>query len=399
MKRHIFFSILACLALSGPVLADPPVNRADNEVLYRDMLSYARSLQGSMVGDPVGAMLQNFIVEVQAAHLSDPYVWMEQSHQLCNRLEKMYPPVLEHSRTQASDRMEKIRKGIFLLRDYPRHEQSLPEDGITPNSTQVSEFHRTNRQYLELKRDEFFRFLSSPRPSDGSLQIAKLYSSGFVFRTKNACIALDICYETALYSTDRRDELIPLLDAFFLTHGHGDHYDLPTLRTMTDSGKPVVMPKDVIKDTPGPSKLIWPDGHEDMMDICPSVKAQAGITAQGNEPCLMYIIQIDNWRIAAVGDNSYTAKEVFYEDKDMVDVLCSPIFQGVQHFFDHCNKMPNPGGVAPVYISAHEDEYTHTTTGRITWWNFYANVMTKMTDAKAGHVVVMDNGENLTMSK
>lgn len=399
MKHRIIFSILAGLALCTSVLAGPPVNREDNEQLYKDMLTHVRSLQNSFVGDPIWAMLQNFTVEVQAAHLGDPYVWMQQTHLLVNRLEKMYPPALEHSLTQSSDRYARLRKGMLLIRDYPDHEQSLTEDGIAAPKEQAARFHAYNRQFVEIKRDDFFRFLSSPRPADGSIQIAKLYSSGFIFRTKNTCIALDISYDECLYSSARKDELQGMIDAFFLTHGHGDHYDLPLLRNLTNSGVPYVAPKDVIPETAGSSKVIWPDGHEGMMEIRPGVKAQAAISAQGGEPCLLYIIQIDDWRIAAVGDNSNVSKEVFYEDKEMVDIICSPIFQGVEYMFQYCNKMPNPGGVAPVYISAHENESHHTSEGRITWWSLYNNPLPQMTGSRAGHIVAMDEGESLTMSK
>ena len=396
----MIFSVLSFIVISMTVChAIDRWERSDNEVLYKNMLSYVRSIQTASTADPAHFMFQDFLIEVQAAHLRDPYAWIGQTHRLCDRLEKIYPPVLEHTKVQAEDSYAKIRKCILSLRDYPMHVQTLKEDGITPPDAQVQAFNKYNKSFVQLKRDELFQFLASPRPQDGSIQVVKLYSSGFILRTREHCIGLDICYDEGLYSPDRKDELVSQMDALFNTHGHGDHFDRDLMRKMVKAGKPVVMPTDVIPDTPGSSKVIWADSQEVLTDICPGVKAHARMGAQTPEPCLIFIIQIDGWRLAAHGDNNMYANQVFYEDKEMVDLMIAPTFTAMETFFGNVNKMPNPNNVAHVYISAHENEFHHETHGRISYTAFSASVLNSLYNRYPGHYVMIDCGEAITLSK
>jgi len=309
---------------------------------------------------------------------------------------------MEHSSVLAEDRYQRLRRTIVMLRDYPAHEHSITssEDagGAPAPAAQVTAFNNANYQWLALKRDGLLEFLQSPRPTDGSIQIAKLYSSGFVFRTANVCIGLDINYEEGMYKPDRRSELANHLDAVFITHAHGDHYDIPLMTELLKSGRPVVMSQDIPKDAPSEHKIIWTQDVTSPVQIIPRVSAQAGMAAQGNVPCLLYLIDVDGWRIAAPGDNSLKDLEAFYHGRPVPDIVVAPIFEGISVLTNHLHQGTNDEGITPVYLTAHENEWHHSINGRVSYKYLYDNMYASLKD-DAMFTIVMENGDNLTLKK
>ena len=105
-----------------------------NEVLYANLLTYLKTVQNELVGEPVYYMVQQLTIEIEATFRKDPYAWMTQVHNFCNTLENIYPPALAHPSVtrSADDPYEKIRRHIFRLRDFPMHQVSLTNDVIQP---------------------------------------------------------------------------------------------------------------------------------------------------------------------------------------------------------------------------------------------------------------------------
>ena len=378
---------------------------ASNDALYSNMLTYLRTFQTDLVGEPVYYMAQDLVVELEAAYRTNPYIWMTQVHNFCNKVEAMYPPSLSHPRVskKMEDRYDKIRRGITLLRDYPMHQVTHSYETPAPASGQVEAFTAANRQWLQYKREEFFRFLRGPRPSGDELQVAKLYSSGVVLRTKDACIGIDICYGEGLYDGLYKEELADMLDVLYVTHAHGDHYDLELFRMMMARGKPVVGPSTMARhftDIEG-EKHFWEDSHLEPELIGGKATTQAYMSAQGEEPCLLYLIQIGKWRIAHIGDNSHHENEPFiYPLYDMADVVFAPVFQGVVYLFDSTIIANNPDNAEQIYINIHENEWHHEIHGRISYEYLY-NYAGALNNA--GHtyasVAVTDNGEHIPIYK
>jgi len=375
---------------------------ATNENLYTSAIIQLKTIQTQIVGEPAYYMTQEFMLRVEAAHKTDQYAWMAQFHNFCNTLEAIYCPQLEHPRICASDKYEQIRRNIMKLRDFPMHEVSLTTDSITPSAEQIAAFNKSNLQNLKLRRSEFFELLASPRPTeDNEIQIFKLYSSGFVFRTRKTCIGLDICYKNAFGDTSRADELAGYLDALFITHAHGDHYDETVLKKVYENGKALVMPSAIVTPVTGNgTKFIWSSDHLESTAICSGVKASAKMAAQGTEPNLLYMIEIDGWRIIAVGDNSETAKESFYSGQQIADIIIAPIFQGVSALCGYTYSAPNPLNIEQVYINAHENEYHHTVDHRVAFKYLFSNNAALGNGAtKYPLCSIIDNGEAVYLKK
>ena len=399
--------LLACLLLGTGLRAATAYvwEASTNEVLYTKLLTYLKTVQNDWVGEPAYYMVQQLTVEIEATFRKDPYAWMAQVHNFCNTLENMYPPCLAHPSVTRSgdDPYEKIRRHIFRLRDFPMHQVSLTNDVIQPAAGQADAFNKANKQWLQHKREEFFQFLNGPRPTDNELQLFKLYSSGYVLRTKDACIGIDLCYGEGLYDGARKEELADKLDAVFTTHGHGDHYDIELQRMMLQKGKAIVIPPRMeafFTEYPG-EKHIWRDSQLEPVRIGGVADAQAQMSGQGDEPCLLYLIQIGDWRIAHVGDNSHHENEkAFYPNQAPVDVMMNPVFQGI---FDFANNLRTPsteGNTYQIYFNLHENEWHHTIDGRMSFEFMYCH------NGALGHqtfvypcTAICDNGEHITLYK
>lgn len=379
MKRILsIFLICTALLLSQLSRAQYAWDGASNAELYASLLSYVKSCQTDLIGEPAYYMAQELMVELKAAYKRDPYVWMTQVHNFCNRLEAMYPPVISHPAVSraAEDRYDKIRRVLTRLRDYPMHQVSLNSDIVAPASGQADAFHAANKQWLQLKRREFFSFLRGPRPSGSELQVAKLYSSGVVLRTREACIGIDICYGEGLYDSEFKEELADMLDVLYVTHAHGDHYDIELMKMMLAKGKPVVGPHTMARHFTSVSgeKHFWEDTHLEPELIGGVANTQAYMSGQGDEPCLLYLIQIGQWRVTHIGDNSKHDNEAkIYPLYERADIVIGPVFQGVVNYLNNTLAAPNPGNIEQFYLNIHENEWHHTVDHRVSYNFLYTN--------------------------
>ena len=352
-----------------------------NEELFSSTLLYLRSMQSELLGEPIYFMTQNLMLELEAAHSSKPFAWLGQVHRFLNLAENMYPAALGHPSVGVEDKYDRIRRALLRLRDYPMHEVSDVPDSVSPEEGQAAAFHAANKQWLHQKRNEFFQFLSSPRPTGGEMQVFKIYSSGVVFRTRGACIGIDITYAEGIYDGERREELAQALDVIYVTHAHGDHYDIPLLKRMLDLGKSVVAPYTMEKHLTAYSGykdktlFLWDDDGptSNPLLIQKVARTQAFRSMQNPEPLLLYLIQIDDWRIIHVGDNSEHDKEAAYAQYDMADVVVAPVFQGLTSLCGSTYIAANPGNIDQIYINIHENEWHHTIDHRVPFNYMYNN--------------------------
>ncbi len=374
----------------------------DNETLYGQMLDFMTGFQEETAGEQAFYIMQDALMRIKAVHALKPYEWISQTADLCLVLEAIYPPCVSHPVEGDDDRMERIRRGILRLWDYPVHVCSSKnaDDAITPPSEQADKFSDMIIKHIQVKRDCLFDCLSRPRPSGGELQLIKAYSSGFVLRTKNACVAFDICYNYGFASVERIDELVSCLDAVCFTHAHQDHFDYTLASKMLEAGKPVIMPSDLVVGVSSPKKYVWKDGMADLTGISEGFSASAVMSAQGTEPCLVYYVDVDGWRIAHNGDNSIVGNLGFLSGKEQPDVIFLDFFGNFTDHMRHYVNMPCTRNIAPVYVTTHGNEYHHTVYRRIGYhYLYYAYTAFGNRSFPYPDYAGMDNGEMIVLKK
>jgi len=371
---------------------------AENAALFNSFKTYMKVVQSELAGEPAYFMAQELLIECEATFKTDPYAWLGQVSRFCNFLENIYGPAMSHPRSISADRYARIRKAILMLRDYPMHEMSV-DDEIDYPTAQATAFNKMNTQWLNLKRDEFFQFLDSPRPTGNELQIVKLYSSGVVFRTKNGCIGIDMAYEEAFGNKIGVDKLADQLDALFVTHPHGDHYDATLVKSMLNKKKPVVMPSNLVSTSTG-YEVIWSSSKTTHAKIGGVASAAAIMSGQGDTPCLLYHIEMDGWRFIHVGDNSHHENEPGLKDWDMADVVMSPVFQGLTTLFTNIDGASNPDDAQQFYLNIHENEFHHIVDRRVSYKYMFSNAASLgNTFTTYPCVLLLDCGEHITLTK
>lgn len=408
--KHLILAVFASVTFVAEAFAASVhgFDAVTNETLYTAMLRYMRTMQTELVAGPSYFMVQNLMLEIEAAHAKKPYAWVGQIHRFLNLAENMYPAAMGHPASALDDRYEQLRRALLRLRDYPMHQVSDVPDDIGPAVGQAEAFTADNKQWIQHKRDEFFQFLSAPAPTGSEMQVYKLYSSGVVFRTKSACIGTDITYAEGTYDGERREELAQKLDVFFLTHAHGDHYDIPLLRRMLELGKVVVAPYTMERhltsfaECKGKTLFLWDnDGPTDEpATVWGNVKTQAFRSVQDPEPLLLYLLEADGWRIILVGDNSDKKKEDAFANYPTADVVATPIFVGLTTLFSYTLAAPNPADIDQIYINLHENEWHHTIQGRIPF-SYMFNDHSAFGNASVTYplYVATDCGESFTLYK
>lgn len=403
--KRIFACVLASALLGAGALAQNNGKQwtaTDNATLYDQMLEYFGEFQEELAGEQAYYLMQDALMRIKAVHTDHPYEWIGQIADLCLTLEAFYPPYLSHPTEGSGDRMETIRRGILRLWDFPMHVCSSQnaDDKITPPQQQADKYQNTMLKHISYKRGYLFDFLSLPRPTGDELQLIKVYSSGFVLRTKNTSVAFDICYNYGFGSVDRIDEFVEQIDAICFTHAHQDHFDYTLASKMLEAGKPVIMPSDLVAGSSSSSKIVWKSGQENLTAIVKGLKASAKMSAQGDEPCLVYYVDIDGWRIAHNGDNSIVDNLSFLFGKQQPDVIFLDFFGNFTSHMQYYMNMPDSNNIAPVYITTHGNEYHHTVYRRIGYhYLYFNNTAFGNKYFTYPHYVGMDNGEMLVLKK
>lgn len=404
LKRIIMCAVASVLVWTGASAQNNGRNwvATDNETLYGQMLEYLGEFQDDAAGEQAFFLLQDAMMRIKAVHAEKPYEWISQVADLCLTLEAIYPPYLTHPLDGKYDPNEMIRRDILRLWDFPMHVCSSKNDDdlITPPAEQADKYSDTVVAQVRLKRENLFDFLAMPRPVGNEVQLIKVYSSGFIIRTANSCVAFDICYNYGFADINRIDELVDYLDVICFTHAHQDHFDYTLASKMLDAGKTVIIPSDLVMASSSPKKLVWKEGMENFVTVAPGVKALAKMSAQGTEPCLVYYLDIDGWIVAHNGDNSVVDNLSFLSGKEQPDIIFLDFFGGLTDHMKRYMQMSSSRGSAPVYVTTHGNEYHHTVYRRIGYHYLYYAYSAFGNQSFAYPLYIgMDNGEMITLKK
>ncbi len=95
--------------------------------------------------------------------------------------------------------------------------------------------------FYEDAMDKLLREIPAAQVAPDSIALWHLYNLGYVLKTPQSCIGIDLSHR-------RAEALAPLLDALLITHSHGDHVHQPLIRAMLQAGKPVL--SNVVRESP-----------------------------------------------------------------------------------------------------------------------------------------------------
>ena len=346
MKRVILISLIL---LSTLELSAFDWKAQSNHELRSDMFAFVEKFRDSTADKSLIKELDHFLKTQKSQAETAEYAWIQDTHDFVDRMLKAYPAEVSEGAKCSFE-----RKMLLLLRDYPMHVDNKPKDA--PQELKNA-YDSSIRELYSSAEQEALEWLRK-RGKGKKLEVFKVYNMGFLFRSGAKVCAIDVQWSG---SEEEIAEFVSLIDVFFVTHPHGDHYDKPVLEAVLKAGKPLVMPSDILPEFNSRHKII-------IDKDCPEPMEVAGLTFEsrmGNQgvniPCNVYLISLGKWNIVHNGDNSVDEAEHFLSQKD-VDVLVAACWNKFKDTMDHIKA--NPEGTSCIYMSSHENEKGHTVDHR-----------------------------------
>lgn len=368
-----------------------------NSELYSDMLSFTETFMQDVKGTPLCREVRKFRTAVRRSHEADTLAWIGETFDFVSSLKEKYPPL---PMTVGEPEIgQVIRRDILKLLDFPFHVDEM-SPGVS--RLQRDSYERARNAYLSYWRINFLRWLESPRPAPGTIQVCKVYSSGYIFRTSGHTLGIDIRWD----GTFEESELIARnLDVLLVTHPHDDHMSPMVLQAMTKRGKPVVVPCDNLYSnlilTPSDATVIWKEDHLEPEAVGPVI-LRAAMGDQGpNTPCLVYYAQMDGWSIVAKGDNAPVQAEEYLAGLPRPDFVIVPVFSYINRILGIISRSPRTA--SSYLLPCHENEYHHKVKGRVGYRYLYGSPdksALNCEDYPQGFpYILMDSGESISVTR
>lgn len=389
MKRIITIAAAALCCATAAFAFDWKVQ--SNESLRSDMLSYARDFADEAKGTKAGKIVAK-LVKAQS-NPSDEYSWIEETYDCVKKLEAAYGPVYattHPAHPEKESKEEMIRRRTLQLLDYPLHVPQYLED--TPEAEKEA-FLKVKEDYLAAARKKTIAWLNAPAPAPGALRIVKVYNMGYILRTSEKTVLIDLRWDG---TEAEADFIARQADVFFLTHPHGDHYSKTMLDALQKAGVPVVLPKDLMPDYKSDAKnIVW--GNDRTMYVggvsFTSLKGNQGADIPNN----VYSIDIDGWRIADSGDNSDHELEKRLSEYGPYDIVLASTWDNVQNVLAAAMAANDS---APLFIPGHENEFGHTVDHRESYHEMFARQdRLGNPDFNYPSYVLMDIGDNIEIKR
>lgn len=135
-------------------------------------------------------------------------------------------------------------------------------DHIRPGQPYDLKTVRPNPVWMWLEdrlSDALAEWATQSPPAAGIWRINQWYSSGVVAELSGYRLGFDVIPILRAYDWPDRHNLTERiaehLDALFVTHRHGDHYDIKLVQACLTKGKPVFMPSPLAADWPAQANL------------------------------------------------------------------------------------------------------------------------------------------------
>ncbi|MBR1515393.1 MAG: MBL fold metallo-hydrolase [Paludibacteraceae bacterium] len=229
------------------------------------------------------------------------------------------------------------------------------------------------------KAEPFYTFINArmqrmlddmQRPVKKGLRIYKLYNDGFIIKTKDATVAVDLIPGGTKDHPFIADSIIYKIagqcDAMFVSHFHGDHANLNIAKAFAARGKLVIAPKGLwVGVDPMIQQLLVADSVVDVpfKDLKMTLHILPG--HQDDIPNNIYVMEFDK-----CGTVAHTGDQWNEEDLTWIDDIHKNY--RIDILLPNCwiNSMERSlKGFGPkLIITGHENEMEHTIDHREAYW-------------------------------
>lgn len=336
-KCLIFLALMASLELNAFDWKSQP-----NAELRGEMLEFAAKVAKQERGTAEGRLISKFVRAEQRKARKDSLAWIADTYELTMKLKAMCPPCMADG-----SRAAELRRNIMLLEDFPIH-----VDNHAPGaSDEVKDaFASFSYEYRAEARAAALRWLEGPGPQPGELQVFKVYNMGYLLRTAERMIVIDLFWDGTEAEAAR---IAGKADAFFLSHPHRDHWNPVMLDALMAAGASLVLPADICPQYG--NKLVADSDWLQPKDAR-GIKIQLLRGNQGPQPNNAYLIEFDGWRVLIPGENDESVLYAPFSQFPAPDLILHPTWNGLGNLLDIVARMPGYDSAKVTYIPGHDNE-------------------------------------------
>ena len=282
MKRPLTVILLLLLCVNLGAF-DWPFQ--SNSELRGEMLEFAGSMAARQKGTAEGRLISRFVRKEARKAAKDSLAWISDTYELTMKLKEMCPPHVDDGSRAAA-----LRRDIMLLEDYPIH-----VDNRSANASEELKkaFDVFSDRYRSEARAKALEWLEGPGPAEGELQVIKIYNMGYLLRTAQRMIVVDVFWDG---TEEEAARIASKADAFFLSHPHRDHWNPVMVDALDAAGATLVLPADICPMHG--NKLVADSEWREPRDVR-GIEVQLLRGNQGPQPNNAYLIEFDGWRVGA----------------------------------------------------------------------------------------------------